>query len=108
MMDVAASQRRLDTYSARRPPSEAVLAAAAALEARCFPARPGGAPAALLELRRALALQRAALLVCAAAEPAHGGEAALLGYALVTWTVGAGRLVKARETRRERRLAARP
>jgi hypothetical protein len=110
---------RVEAYSRRRPASGAQLAAAAGLEAACFPQRGGGAAAAAAELARAMALQRAALLLCTRA---RGGDAArdgssvcddasphayasaaadsaslpLLGYALVTWTAGAGSVAKAR------------
>ncbi len=93
---------RVETYGASStPPSEAQLAAAAALEAACFPERGGGTAAALAELRRATQLRRAALLLCTSPETdAHAAcddDAPLLGYALVTWTVGAGSVVKARK-----------
>jgi hypothetical protein len=74
----------------------AQLAAAASLEAACWPERhAGGAAAALPELRRVAALRRAALLLRFDADAGEG--APLLGFVLVTWAAGEGRVCKARE-----------
>ena len=75
---------------------DAQLAAAASLEAACWPERhAGGAAVALPELRRAAALRRAALLL--RHDAAAGEGAPTLGFVLVTWAAGEGRVCKARK-----------
>jgi ribosomal protein S18 acetylase RimI-like enzyme len=92
----AAASRRVLVCTHRAPASEAQLASAAALEAACFPERNGGAASALAELRRAAALQRAALLLATPPHSVRDAQEALLGYCLVTWTSVGGSVVKAR------------
>jgi hypothetical protein len=92
----AAASRCVLVCTHRAPASEAQLASAAALEAACFPERSGGAAAALGELRRAAALQRAALLLATLPHSVGDAPEALLGYCLVTWTSVGGSVVKAR------------
>ncbi len=77
-----------DVYTSQRPPPAALLSAAAALEAACFPERGEVQPG---ELSRALALRRAALLVRSAED-----GAAVLGFTLLSWNSIGGTLSKAR------------